>query len=249
MLVKVRFIFFVLVLLFGTTPAWAGDLLISAAASLTNAFEEIKEGFESTHPDITLVFNFAASGPLLSQMQQGAPVDVFASADQVTMDKAGELVAASSRKNFAGNALVLIVPADSTLKPSSLEDLQKEDVQLIAIGNPESVPVGRYTKAALEAANLYEVMSTKLVMAESVRQALDYVARGEVQAGFVYATDAAIKADQVQVMAEIAGHAPISYPIAVVEASQNKDKAQKFIDYVLGDKGQAVLAKYGFKKP
>jgi len=86
-------------------------------------------------------------------------------------------------------------------------------------------------------------------MAESVRQALDYVARGEVQAGFVYATDAALKKDQVQVTAEITGHTPITYPIAMVAASQHKDEAQVFIDFVLGDKGQAILSEYGFKKP
>ncbi len=249
MYVKMRHALFFLIVLLGTTPVWAGDLFVSAAASLTNAFEEIKKDFESTYPDINVVFNFAASGPLLSQIQQGAPVDVFASADQVTMDKAGELMASSSRKNFAGNALVLIVPADNALKPSSPEELLQDDVQLVAIGNPESVPVGRYTKGALEAANIYEPLSAKFVMAESVRQALDYVARGEVQAGFVYATDAALKKDQVQVTAEITGHTPITYPIAMVAASQHKDEAQVFIDFVLGDKGQAILSEYGFKKP
>ena len=149
MYVKMRHALFSLIVLLGTTPVWAGDLFVSAAASLTNAFQEIKKDFESTYPDINVVFNFAASGPLLSQIQQGAPVDVFASADQVTMDKAGELMASSSRKNFAGNALVLIVPADNALKPSSPEELLQDDVQLVAIGNPESVPVGRYTKGAL----------------------------------------------------------------------------------------------------
>jgi hypothetical protein len=121
-------------------------------------------------------------------MEQGAPVDVFASADQVTMDRAGAFIDPATRADFAGNALVLIMPSDSALALTSPEDLKGEEFKLVAIGNPDSVPVGRYAKGALEAAGLYEPLTPKFVLAETVRQALDYVARGEVQAGFVYAT-------------------------------------------------------------
>ena len=249
MFAKIRFVFLSFILLVDVSPAWAEDLLVSAAASLTNAFEEIKPEFEKKYPETNLVFNFAASGPLLSQIQQGAPVDVFASADQATMDKADGLIDADTRINFAGNVLVLIVPAESTLNITTPEDLSDKAIKLIAIGNPESVPVGRYTKAALESANIYETLASKFVLAESVRQVLDYVARGEVQTGFVYATDAALKKDQVQVRAEVTGHEPISYPIAIVKASQSKAQAQNFIDFVTGEQGQKILDKYGFKKP
>lgn len=232
-----------------STPVLAGDLLVSAAASLTNAFQEMKTPFEKANPGTTLVLNFAASGPLLQQMQQGAPVDVFASADQETMDKAGDLIDATSRANFAGNALVLIVPAEGDPALSDPEELAGDEFKLIAIGNPDSVPVGRYAKGALTAAGLYDALTPKFVMAESVRQALDYVARGEVQAGFVYATDAALRADKVKVAAEVVGHKPISYPIAVLKESKNKDMGQKFLDFVMGEEGQAILAQFGFKKP
>ncbi len=227
----------------------AADLVVSAAASLTNAFQEMKPVFEKAHPGTTLVFNFAASGPLLKQIEQGAPVDVFASADQETMDKAAPRVMAESRANFAGNALVLIVPSDSTLTLTTPEDLKNDAVKLIAIGNPESVPAGRYAKGALSKTGLYDALTPKFVLAESVRQALDYVSRGEVQAGLVYATDAAQRQDKVKVVATVAGHKPISYPIAIIKDCANKDMAQAFIKLVQSAEGQGVLAKYGFTKP
>ena len=95
----------------------------------------------------------------------------------------------------------------------------------------------------------FEPLTPKFVLAESVRQALDYVARGEVQAGFVYATDAALRADKVKVAAEVVGYKPISYPIAVLKKSKNKDMGQKFLDFVMGEEGQAILARFGFKRP
>jgi len=231
-----------------STPAMAKDLLVSAAASLTNAFTEMKEPFEKAHPGTSLVLNFASSGALLKQMEQGAPVDVFASADQATMDKAEKLMDPATRADFAGNSLVLIVPADSKLSLRNPEELKDEAFKLVAIGNPDSVPVGRYTKGALEA-GLYEALTPKFVLAETVRQALDYVARGEVQAGFVFATDAALRADKVKIAAEVTGHKPIIYPIALLAASQNKDMGQAFVNFVKSEEGQAILGKFGFKRP
>lgn len=228
--------------------AVAGELLVSAAASLTNAFEEMKAPFEKANPGTTLVFNFAASGPLLQQMMQGAPVDVFASADQETMDKAGVLIDSATRSDFAGNSLVLITPRAET-GITSVQDLQGEAVTRIALGNPESVPVGRYAKGALTALGVYDTLAPKFVLAENVRQALDYVVRAEVQAGFVYATDAAVQADKVNVVAEVPGHKPIRYPIAVVQASAQRELGQKFIDYVQSAEGQGILSTFGFSAP
>jgi molybdate transport system substrate-binding protein len=236
-------------LILACKPALANELVVSAAASLTTAFQEMKVPFEKDHPGTTLVFNFAASGPLLQQIQQGAPVDVFASADQETMDKANELIDATSRVNFADNTLVLIAPADGSPPLSDPKELVGDEFKLIAIGNPDSVPLGRYTKGVLTAAGLFDPLAPKFVMAESARQALDYVARGEVQGGFVYATDAVLRADKVRVAAQVADDKPISYPIAVLQTSANKDMAQKYIDFVMSEKGQAILAKFGFKKP
>lgn len=236
-------------LLLFALPLHAADLVVSAAASLTNAFGEMKEPFEKANPGTTLVFNFAASGALLKQMEQGAPVDVFASADQETMDKAASLINPKSRTNFAGNALVLIVPSENGLPLSDPKDMEQKEVKLIAIGNPDSVPAGRYARAALTAAGLYETLTPKFVLAESVRQALDYVSRGEVQAGLVYATDAAQRADKVKVAVTVTGHKPITYPIALLQKSSRQDAGQAFIQFVQSPEGQAILSKYGFTRP
>jgi len=233
-----------------STSAFAGqEIIVSAAASLFNAFTQIGKDFESANPDVKVLINYAASGALLQQIAQGAPVDVYASADLETMDKAGDkgLVGTSSITNFAGNKLVLISPKGSAVK--RLYDLSGKSVKHIAIGKPATVPVGRYTKEALEKNGLWSGLEPKFIYAESVRQTLDYVSRGEVDAGFVYATDAAVAADKVTVACEVGGHKPIVYPIAVVSTGKNPGVAKRFIDYVMSDKGQAVLAKYGFTKP
>lgn len=238
-------------LAFSALGAHAADLTVSAAASLTNAFKELGPVFEATHPGTTVVFNFAASDALLAQIAKGAPADVFASADQEAMDKADaqKVLVPGSRRNFVANSLVLIVPSDSTLGIAKLGDLQKLDVKRIAIGNPASVPVGRYTKGSLEAAKLWTLLEPKAVLAQSVRQALDYVARGEAEAGFVYATDAGIMKDKVKVVATIPTETAITYPIAAIAGSPNPAAARQFLDFVLTPAAQAVLAKYGFGKP
>lgn len=232
-------------------PGWAAELTVSAAASLTNVFRELKPIFDKASPGNTLVFNFAASGPLLRQIESGAPVDVFASADQETMDQAAAkgLIDPKTRRNFAANTLVLIVPSHSTLGVQSARDLEKPAVTRIALGNPDSVPAGRYARQALNAQSLYDALKPKFILGESVRQVLDYVSREEVQAGFVYATDAAIAKGTVAVAVEMSGHTPITYPVAVVAASKNKELADVFRNFLASPEAQAVLAKYGFKKP
>ena len=231
--------------------AVAADLTVSAAASLTNAFKELGPAFEAQNPGTSVVFNFGASDALLAQIAKGAPADVFASADQETMDRAEaqKLLAPASRRNFVANTLVMIVPGDSTLGLKAPADLQKPEVKRVAIGNPASVPVGRYTKGSLETAKLWAAVEPKAVFAQNVRQALDYVARAEVEAGFVYATDAAIMKDKVKVVALVPTETVISYPIASVAGSPNPDAARKFLDFVFTPAAQAVLARYGFGKP
>jgi len=234
--------------------AHAADLTVSAAASLTNAFKELAPQFEAQHPGTKVLLNFAASDALLAQIAKGAPVDVFASADQETMDKAEaqKLLAAGSRRNFVNNALVLITPVDGTVPGvtlSALADLAKPGVKRVAIGKPEGVPAGRYAKSALEAAKLWGAVEPKAVYATNVRQALDYVARGETEAGFVYATDAAIQKDKVKVAAIVPTETPISYPVAAITTGPNAEGGKQFIAFLLSAPGQAVLAKYGFQKP
>lgn len=243
-------LFIALALCLSPMFAQAADLTVSAAASLTDAFGVIKQAFEKANPGVTVVTNFAASGPLLRQIENGAPVDVFASADEKTMDQAAAkgLIVPGTRRDFVKNALVLIQPADGKLTLKNLNDLAQPGVKRIALGNPETVPAGRYTKEALTSARLWEALQPKLVPGESVRQTLDYITRGEVDAGFVFATDARIAGAKVKFVAEAATTTPVSYPIAVVAASRNP-KAKAFVDFVLSPAGQKILQDYGFKKP
>lgn len=227
------------------------ELLVSAAGSLTNAFGEVGKQFEAANSGVKVIFNFAASGALLQQIDKGAPVDVFASADQKTMDQAKEknLILAETRKDFVSNGLVLIVPKDSNLAIKGVKDLAGTKIARIAMGNPETVPAGRYTREVLTNAGLWEKLKPKLIYAENVRQALDYVSRGEVDAGFVFSTDAAVGKDKVRVAAVAEGHQPIRYPVVVVAGTEKRETAQRLIDFLLGTEGQTVLSRYGFGKP
>jgi molybdate transport system substrate-binding protein len=233
--------------------AQAGDLHVSAAASLTNAFTDIARSYEARHPGTHVLLNFGASGALLQQMAKGAPADVFASADAETMDAAAQknLIAQGERRNFARNSLVVIVPRDSRLALGRLQDLGQPAVQKLAIGNPASVPAGRYTRHALEGAKLWPAVAAKAINTQSVRQSLDYVARGEVDAGFVYGTDAALMPDKVKVAFAVPLDTAIDYPIARTASAEGSSaaEARRFVGFVLSPAGQAVLAKYGFQKP
>jgi len=239
------------VLMLAATGTSAAEITVSAAASLTNAFKEIGAAYEKEHAGDKVLFNFAASDPLVQQIAKGAPVDVFASADQDAMDKADalKLLAPASRRNFASNSLVLITPAAATLPIKGIADLQLAGVARVTMGNPASVPVGRYTRHALEQAKLWAAVEPKAIYGASVRQSLDYVARGEVDAGFVYATDAAVMKDKVKVVATVPTETPVSYPIAVIAAGPQAAAGRKFAGYVLSSSGQAILAKYGFGRP
>lgn len=229
----------------------AQQLTVSAAASLTDAFKEIAPRFEAGRPGASLRFNFAASGVLLQQIAQGAPVDVFASADQETMNRGAErkLIAADTRRDFASNALVLIAPLQGTPAIAALTDLGRTEVRRIAVGKVASVPVGRYTQQALEAARLWAGLQPKLVFADNVRQVLDYVARGEVEAGFVYRSDAELLKDKLRIAMTVGGHAPVTYPAAVVADSRQAALARDFVNFLAGSEAQAILSKYGFSKP
>ena len=231
--------------------ATAQQLTVSAAASLTEAFKDIAPRFEASRPGVTLRFNFAASGVLLQQIGQGAPVDVFASADQETMNRGNDqkLIDTATRKDFVTNSLVLVEPAQGAVGLKSLQDLSGANVKKIAVGKTATVPVGRYTKQVLDNAKLWTVLEPKFVQADSVRQVLDYVSRGEVEAGFVYRTDAAVAGDKVKVAFTPTGHTPVTYPIAVVAESKQKALAGDFIAFLSTPAAQEVLARYGFGKP
>ncbi|MBL8275818.1 MAG: molybdate ABC transporter substrate-binding protein [Pelomonas sp.] len=235
---------------YGALAQGTQGLTVSAAASLTEAFKEIGARFDAGRGSTTRL-NFAASGVLIAQIAQGAPVDVFVSADAETVDRGmkDKLLDPATRRDFATNSLVLIAPADSAAALTGMADLTGPGVRRIAVGKPASVPVGRYTRQALEAAGLWARVEARIVYADSVRQALDYVARGEAEAGFVYRTDAQLANGKVRIVASVGGHAPVCYPAAVVQDSRQPAAARAFVDYLLGPEAQAILARHGFGKP
>ena len=243
----------VLGLLLTPAPANAQELLLSGAISLKETLEEVGRGFTASRPGVVLRFNFGSSGELQKQIEAGAPVDLFVSAAQRQMDeleRAGRIVA-SSRRVFARNALTVIKPADSRLDIAKAGDLLDARVKRIVVGNPKTVPVGQYAEESLRALGLWERVLPKLIFAENVRQALDYVVRGEVDAGFVYTTDVATRTANVKEAfrpAE-ATYRPVVYPAAVVAASRQRGLAQAFIDLLLSRDGQAALARHGFQPP
>ncbi len=223
------------------------ELIVSAAASLTNAMEEIGKVFEET-TSISVTFNFASSGALFQQLAQGAPADVYASANQKFMNQAEEqqLILSEARHDFAENALVLAMPADAQPPVKGVEDLTTDEIQHIAIGDPASVPAGQYAKEALEGYAVWDQIVDKLVLGSTVRQVLDYLRRGEVEAGIVFSTDAALEKDTVTVVEELEHHALIRYPIAVTAATDKQEAALRFVEFVLSDPGQDILHQFGF---
>jgi molybdate transport system substrate-binding protein len=224
-------------------------LTVSAAVSLKDAFNEIRAVYKSKTGK-SVNFNFGASGALQRQIETGAPVDVLASAGAQQMDElaAKELIDTATRRDFARNTLVLIVPTDSKISLTSYSDLTKAEVQKIAVGNPKTVPAGQYTEQIFEKTNLKTSVQAKLILAEDVRQVLDYVVRGETDAGIVYATDARVAGEKIRLVAtaDENTHAPILYPIAIIKDGKQKQSAREFLDLVLSEEGQAVLQKYGF---
>jgi molybdate transport system substrate-binding protein len=226
------------------------EITVSAAISLKDAFEEIGKTFMQKHRGTKVVFNFASSGALARQIEAGAPVNVFASAAQKDMDDIGQkdLIVANSRKDFAKNVVALVKPANSIIPVGSLPDLQKEEVKKVVIGNPKTVPAGRYAEEALRHLNLWDAIKNKLILAEHVRQALDYVARNEVDAGLVYSTDAMARSKEVKVVMKLpeGSHKPVIYPIGVIKGRKEESLSRTFVDFILSAEGQKVLSKYGF---
>lgn len=232
-------------------PAHAETLLVAAAASLTNAFKDLASSYEQAHPGTQVLTTFGASDVVLRQILEGAPADLFASADQAAMDQAqaAGVIEAGTRRDFARNTLVLIVPADAPATIRTAQDLRRPEIQRIALGNPRSVPVGRYTLAALQQAGLADLLESRQILGQNVRQVLSYVERGEVDAGFVFATDAAMAADRIRIVQTLDTPTPVVYPVALVARPSPSGAATGFLDYLLSEPGQAILARYHFSRP
>lgn len=225
-------------------------ILISTAASMTELIQALGEDFGKKQPGITTTFNFGASGDLLAQISQGAPVDIFISANVRHMDQAqaNGLVETESRRIFAGNTLVLAQPAVSKLTLTGLADLTKAGVERIGIGKPESVPAGQYAREALVAAGVWTAVEGKLIFGSSVRQVLDYLRRGEVDCGLVYATDAVKARDQVRIVTEVQG-SKVFYSAGVVKAGHDQEGAGMFLEYLATDSARAIIQQHGFTLP
>lgn len=233
-----------------TLYAQSGVLTVSAAISLKNAFDEMGQIFASQHGGSKVQFNYGASGNLKKQIEGGAPVDVFASASPKEVDEllAQDMLLKDTVVPFARNSVVLIQPKRSAVVLQMFSDLTQEAVKKIALGNPQTVPAGRYAKEALEYLKLFDVLKDKYVFAENVRQVLDYVARGEVDAGIVYLTDARAMADQVKTVstAPEGSYTPVIYLVAIIKGTDYRPLAEAFVRLIRTEHAQEILIKYGF---
>lgn len=226
-------------------------LTLSVAASLTDAMEEIEQLYNDERPHVSLEFNFGSSGSLQQQIEQGAPADIFMSAAPKQMNELEEknLLLDGTRIDLLQNELVLVVPNGYT-GITEFTDLTKDEVELIAIGEPESVPAGRYAQDAFTSLGIWDELESKqkLMLSKDVRQVLAYVESEEVQVGAVYRTDAQIS-DKVEVaaVAPEGSHDPVTYPVAVLESSPHPEEAKNLMEFLVSDKGREVFEKYGFK--
>jgi molybdate transport system substrate-binding protein len=226
------------------------ELLVSAAASLKDSLSEIEKLYEKEHPDINLLFNYGASGTLQKQIEQGAPADLFFSAGKKQVDALVKEGLISDNKTILGNELVVVVPSDSKRTFTTVKELTDKDIKKIAIAQPESVPAGQYAKETLTARKSWDALQDKLVLAKDVRQVLTYVETGNVEAGFVYKTDA-LTSKKVKIALRISSsvHSPILYPASVVKGTKHSDEAKAFYAYLQSKEASAVFKKYGFMMP
>lgn len=231
----------------------AEPVVVFAAASLTNAFEDLGKAW-AAKGNPAPKFSFASSSTLAKQIEQGAPVGIFASADEPWMDYLvlRKLIDTASRKDLTSNSLVLVVPAD---RPSMVDLKTGTDFsklfagERIATGDPAHVPVGRYAEQALKNLGGWDAVAPRLVRTENVRAALAFVERGEVAAGIVYSTDAAISS-KVKIAGTFpaSSHPGIVYPIALVAARADAD-ARALLAFLTGPEARAILRRYGFTDP
>lgn len=237
-----------------TAPASEpGTLTVFAAASLTDAFTEIGAAFDAANPGVTTTFNFAGSQALRTQIEEGAPADVFASASGKEMDTLviDKLIAQDAPQIFLTNKLVVILPADNPAALTKLEDLSNPGVKLVLAA--EEVPVGKYARQALDLMDASfrnkfkdKVLANVVSNEDNVKQVVAKVQLGEADAGIVYVSDSIASPDlkSIEIPADL--NVIAKYPIAPLTKSENPDLAAKFTAFVLSPEGQAVLEKWGF---
>lgn len=225
------------------------NLTISAAASLTDSFEELKEIYVGENKNVNITYNFGSSGTLQKQIDQGAEADIFISAANKQMDalKGENLIVNDSLFTLLENSVVLVVPNDSDLTISDFKDLTDENIKKIALGEPSTVPAGQYAEEVLTNVGVLDQVKSKAVYAKDVKEVLTWVESGNVDAGIVYGSDAK-SSDKVKVIAtaEEGSHSPVAYPAAVISSSKNQEEANKFLDFLCSDKAKEVFEEGGF---
>ena len=225
------------------------ELIIAAAASLTIPMTEIADNYMAEHPGVTVKLDFASSGKLQTQIENGAPSDIFFSASTKQMDalESQDLIADGSRVDLLRNEIVLIVPTDSALDLTSFENAATDKVTSIAVGDPASVPAGQYAEQTFTFLNILDAVNAKAVLGSDVKQVLSWVSTGEVDCGVVYKTDAVADGNvSIVAMAPDGSHNPVIYPVAMVKASEQQEAAAAFIDYLKTDAALSVLDASGF---
>ncbi len=230
-----------------TVPAFAGEVRISAAASLTEALKELVDTYQQQHPDDRLLPNFASSGTLAKQIVAGAPADIYIAANPKWLDYLQQqgMITRGSEQVLLRNRLVFVGAPDR--KITGLQDLPA--LQRIALASPKSAPVGKYAEQALTAAGLYPQLlaGQKIIFAKDVRQALLYAERGEVDGAFVYHSDALL-ARQVKQLFVVPQelYPQVVYPAALTKQGAGKPAAQQFLAYLSGSDARQVFQRYGF---
>lgn len=224
------------------------ELNISAAASLKEAMADLEAAYTSKNPEVSFVINYGSSGSLQQQIEQGAPCDLFISAGEKQMTALEEegLLLDGTNKDLVKNSLVLITSNDSEI--SSIDSLNSDAVSKIALGEPSSVPAGKYADETLTSLAIKDSLNNKLVFAKDVKEVLAWTASGNADAGFVYLSDA-LSSDGVKIVETISEeyHSPITYPVAIIKDSDDIDAAKAFEDFLFTDEAQEIFEKYGYK--
>lgn len=225
------------------------EIVVLAAASLTDALDEIIKEYNKNCSD-KITTSYAGSGDLVQQIKGGAPCDLFISASKKNMDEleADDLIQKDSRKDLLGNTLTLIATAEAADKVS-MDSLTKDAVKQIAIGEPETVPAGKYATQVFQALKIEDKLKDKIVQAKDVRAVLNYVETGDAECGFVYRTDAMLLKEGTGTIIEDVDsklHDPIVYPAALMKDSKEADAAAAFYEFLETDYAKGVFEKYGF---
>jgi len=224
-------------------------LTISAAISLSDVLEELKQLYESDNDDIEITYNFGGSGTLAQQIQQGAPVDLFISANDQWMNtlKSDQLIVDNSLTTVATNELVIVGPPGKNKSDNSIEQFLTENNLTIAIGHPDTVPAGIYAKQALDTLDLYHILEENIIFAKDVRQVLTYIETGNADYGFVYKSDAYTSdTSEIITTLDTALHDQVTYPAAIIANTKHKKEATDFLLFLTSETTKDVLKTYGF---